>query len=237
MVLLFRDVELIKPADDLDVLAGVLGHHLAQFGKDGGLRQQILGHQQFGVVVDLLEEEGHRPVPLVAGVDKEEAIGLGLRIRRRGAAIQKRRDALRRAFGQVSRHRFGKHLGPRRPLGRGDDTHGSVAIGIHEAQRSEPVEPGVGCLFDDLPLAILPDRRFQILDRLGIFAPCRAAVGKHDVNFRRHLIDQQVACGLREFLERVGIHQTITFLPAWICSSRVFFISSTYCSTSASSVR
>ena len=53
----------------------------------------------------------------------------------------------------------------------------------------------------------------------------------------QRLIDQQVPSRLGKFLERVRVHQTITFLPARICSSRVFFIASTYCSTSASSVR
>ena len=44
------------------------------------VEEQILGHQQFGIIVDFLEQERHRPVPLVAGMDQQEAVGFSLRI-------------------------------------------------------------------------------------------------------------------------------------------------------------
>ena len=83
----------------------------------------------------------------------------------------------------------------------------------------------------------LVDGVFEVFDRFGGLTPRGAALGQNDVELGRDLIDQQVPSRLGKFLERVRVHQTITFLPARICSSRVFFIASTYCSTSASSVR
>ena len=165
------------------------------------------------------------------------AVGLGLRVGRRGAAIQQRSDACGRALGQVARHRLGQKLGPCLPLGRRDDARVGVAIGIHEAQRGEAVEPGIGDLFDHLALAVPRNGGIELLHRLRMLAPRGRGRIDHKVELRGDLVDQQVAGGLGKFLQRVRVHQTITFLPARICSSRAFFISSTYCSTSASSVR
>ena len=66
----------------------------------------------------------------------------------------------------------------------------------------------------------------QLRNRLGMFAAGRCALGQHHVQPGGNLIDQQVARALREFLQGIGIHQTITFLPAPISASRVFFIAS-----------
>ena len=43
LILLLRDVELVEPADDLDVLTGVLGHDLAQSQQDGGCDSRSSG--------------------------------------------------------------------------------------------------------------------------------------------------------------------------------------------------
>ena len=58
-VLLLRDVELVEPADDLDLLPVLLvdlGDELAD--QRIGV-QQVVGQEQFGLVVDPLEQERH----------------------------------------------------------------------------------------------------------------------------------------------------------------------------------
>ncbi len=40
------------------------------------------------LVVDFLEQERHGAMPLVAGVDEQEAVGLGLRVMRRRAPVE-----------------------------------------------------------------------------------------------------------------------------------------------------
>jgi hypothetical protein len=87
-VLLLGDVELVEPADDFDVVAGIRRHGLAGVGEDGVAREQVVGHQQFGVVVDALEQEGHGLVPGVAGGHHQQAIGLALRVTGWGFAGQ-----------------------------------------------------------------------------------------------------------------------------------------------------
>jgi hypothetical protein len=78
LVLLLGDVELVEPADHLDILAGIRRHRLARQAEDGVAREQILGHQQLGVVVDALEQERHGPVPGVADGHHQQAVGLVL---------------------------------------------------------------------------------------------------------------------------------------------------------------
>ncbi|CUH64717.1 hypothetical protein TL5118_00987 [Thalassovita autumnalis] len=237
LILLLGDVELVEPTNDLDILTGVLGHNLAQLGKYRRLRQQILRHQEFGVIVKLFEQERHRPVPLVAGMHQKLSISFALRIRRRRATIKQRRDAARRALRQVPRHRLGKDLGACLPLSRRNNPDRRVAIRIHEAQRCEAVEPCVGHLLNHLCLAIPRDRSVELFHCLRMFPPRGRGRIKHKIKLGANLFDQQITGGLGKLLQRVRVHQTITFLPARICSSRVFFISWTYCSTSASSVR
>jgi len=176
-------------------------------------------------------------MPLVAGMDEQQAIRLGLRVVRGGAPIKQGCDGGRRTVGQIARHGIGKDLGPRGvALGR-DDAGVGVAVHVHEAQRREAVEPGVGDLLNDLPLALGGDGGVELFHRIGVFAPRGRGRVDDQRQFRGDLIDQKVARGLREFLEGVGIHQTITFLPAAISAIRVLRSSFTYWSTSASSAR
>ncbi|WAP70914.1 hypothetical protein [Jiella pelagia] len=183
------------------------------------------GIRSLGVVVDLLEQEGHRPMPVVAGMDEEQAIGLALRIVRRRPPVEQRLNRGGRALREVTRHRLRQKLRPGLALGGRDDARIGVAAGIHEAQRREAVEPGVGDLFDDLRLAVLADRAFQLSHRLGMFASRRRGRIEDEAELGRDLIHQRIAGGLREFLQLARIHQTITFRPAPISASRVRFIS------------
>ena len=67
-VLLLADVELVEPADDLDLLPVFLRDLADQLGDDRVGVQQVVGQKQFGFVVDPLEQEGH-------GVRQRVALG------------------------------------------------------------------------------------------------------------------------------------------------------------------
>ena len=78
LVLPLRDVELVEPADDLDVLADVLGQHLDRAVENRVVGEQVGRDQQLGVVALALEHEGHGRVPEAAVVRKEQRVRLGL---------------------------------------------------------------------------------------------------------------------------------------------------------------
>ncbi|MNV17062.1 hypothetical protein D3C71_1078430 [compost metagenome] len=93
-VFFFRDVELVEPADHLDILAGIRCHRLAGVGEDGVAREQVVGHQQFGVVVDALEQKWHGLVPEVAGGHQQQAVSLALRVSAGRFTVEQGEDLL-----------------------------------------------------------------------------------------------------------------------------------------------
>lgn len=207
--------------------AGQNPHHLlgAVVLKDAGGRQKVVGHQEFKVILGPFKHEGHRAVPVIAGMNHEQAIRLGLPVMRRACAVEVFEDLGAGGIGQVTGQGLGQDLGPGRAVSGRDHAGVGQTGRIHEAKRGESVEPGIGSLFDDL-LAALCDRNLKLADRCGVFAPRRRALGQHHIKTGGDLIDQQVARGLSKLLQRIGIHQTVTFLPAAISASRVFRISS-----------
>ena len=66
LVLFSRDVELVEPADDLHVLAGLFGQRVPHALQDAVGGEEVVGHEELGVVVDLLEHEGHDLMVIVA---------------------------------------------------------------------------------------------------------------------------------------------------------------------------
>ena len=77
LVFLLRDVELVDPADDLDLLPRRSRRRPLPAGGSSELGvQQVGGQQQFGFVADVLEEEGHGLVERVALGLEEQAIEL-----------------------------------------------------------------------------------------------------------------------------------------------------------------
>ena len=78
LVLLLRDVELVEPADDLDLLPGLLIDLLDQLADQRVGVQQVGGQQQLGLVADALEEKGHRLVQRIA-LGQEQQRGRALR--------------------------------------------------------------------------------------------------------------------------------------------------------------
>ena len=65
IIFLFRDVELVEPADNLNILADLFRHHFPQAGQDRGGREQVFRHQEFGEIEDLLEHVRHGFMPVI----------------------------------------------------------------------------------------------------------------------------------------------------------------------------
>ena len=58
------------------------------------LREQVLGHKEFGVVVDGLKQEGHAGVVGVAGAHQQQTVGFALGIGRGDASVEQIEDGL-----------------------------------------------------------------------------------------------------------------------------------------------
>ena len=170
LVLPLRDVELVEPADDLDVLAHVLGQHRDGTAEDRVVGQQVGRDEQLGVVALALEHEGHGRVPEAAVVRKEQRVRLGLGVDAgRGWRVPLSSPVMVAAFVALDHVRVdlaalgrGQHLGLADLIGRGrDHADPGVAVGVHEPQRDDAVEPGVGDLVGDvrLPLVAAATRR------------------------------------------------------------------------------
>ena len=167
LVLFLRNVELVKPADYLDIGASLDRHHFAKLGQNGGGREQIIRHQQFGEVGDTLEHEGHGAMPVVAGRHQQQAVGFIFRIMARRASVQQRPHHIAGVFGDdgLVEHTgagIGQNLRAGLPFGGGDHPDPVIVVHIHELQGGEAVEPGVGDLFDNTVLAIGAKLRLKL---------------------------------------------------------------------------
>ena len=210
-VFLLGDVELVEPADDLHVFARIRCHGLAGVGQDGVAREQVVGHQELGVVVDALEQKRHGLVPGVAGGHHQQAVGLALRVVAGGLARQQLADLAARGGGQhvlvdVAHLGLGQQLRLKLALGGRDHGDAVVAVHVHEAQRAKAVEPGVGHALGDLIRVAVSNGLFQPFDGLRVLAPRGAACGKHQGQLGADLIAQAAAGVLGKFFEFAGVH-------------------------------
>ena len=94
LVLPLRDVELVEPADDLDVLADVLGQHLDRAVEHRVVGEQVGRDEQLGEVALALEHERHGAVPVAAVLREQQRVGLALRVVAAAGAVEQARDRL-----------------------------------------------------------------------------------------------------------------------------------------------
>ena len=152
LVLFFRDVELVEPAEDLNIgplpVAAVFVADLgAEAVDDGVLSEEVIGQEQLGLVVEFLEEVRQEGVVETAGGEDEMAINFALRIRRRDAAIEEIIEpggvgVGLQFLGQGSGAGELEQLGLRLRCAGGSEDTGTErmpAAGVHEAKRLNQV--------------------------------------------------------------------------------------------------
>ena len=143
LVLLLGDVELVQPADDLDLLPVFLVDLVDQLADQRVGMQQVVGQQQFGLVVDPLEQKRHGRVQGVALGDEQHAVQLGFL----GAVELEVDDLVLVEARQIDMLGVFEDLRASvLPFGMAQDAVAvvEVAVQLHEANRHKPVEPGVG---------------------------------------------------------------------------------------------
>ena len=179
------DVELVEPADDLDVLADVLSQHLDRAVEDGIVGEQVGRDEEFGVVAFALEHERHGFVPVAAVVGEEQSVRLALGVAAGARPVEQPCDRRTGCLADDLRV-DDSSLGVGEDLWladldsrlRGDDADAGVAVGVHEPQCDDPVEPGVGDFVGHSSAALVAAPGgvhclLQCGDGLGLFDPFR----------------------------------------------------------------
>ena len=100
-----------------------------------------------------------------------------------------------------------------------DDADAGVAVGVHEPQRDDPVEPGVGDLVRDGRSTLVAtarggDRLLQGGDGLRLLDSLRGRRRQHRGDARGDLADERGARPRRERLQRCGFHQREIRFPS-----------------------
>ena len=212
LILLFGDIELIEPADELHILTGLHGNGLSQFDEDGVGRQEVIGHQQLGVVVDFLKEEGHDGGPAVAGGDEEDAVGVIEAVVGERLSRQQCLDAplchLADMGIEVSGYGLREDFGAGGTVGGGDHSHGRVVVGVHEAQGAEPVEPQIGGGLNDLIASQSLNGVLQFSDAIRRRAPRGAFWREYEGHLVRHMAHELAAGFHGKFLEGCQVHRS-----------------------------
>ena len=122
---------------------------------------------------------------------------------------------------------------------RRDDADAGVAVGVHEAQRDDPVEPGVGDLVGDGCPALVAATRggdglLQRGDGLRLLDSLGRARRQHRGDARGDLADERGARPGRERLQRCGFHQREIRFPSFRVWTSALRRAARYLSTSSS---
>ena len=208
-LLFFGDVELVEPADHLLILAGVGGQRIPHRLQDRPFREQVVGHEQFSVVGNRLEEEGHRAVIAVACAYQQQTIGFLLRLARRQPSAQQIEDALaihRQGIVDVALLGLLQQLRLREALCRRDDAQRGVVVHVHKAQRAEAVEPGVGHPLHHGRAGGRLDLVLEFLHGRGVLAQFGAVRAQDALQPRGHLFVQLAPGGAGETFECACVH-------------------------------
>ena len=120
---------------------------------------------------------------------------------------------------------------------RGDDADAGVAVGVHEAQRDDPVEPGVGDLVGDGSAALVAaarggDRLLQGGDGLRLLDSLGGRRRQHRGDARGDLADERGARPGGEGLQRCGFHQSEIRFPSFRVWTSALRRAARYLSTS-----
>ena len=229
------DVELVQPADDLDVLADVHGQHLDRAVQHGVIGEQVGGDEQFGEVALALEHERHSAVPVAAVLREQQRVRLALGVVAAAGSVEQAGDRLA-GLGADDRGVDVSALGLGEDLGltaidpglRRDDADAGVAVGVHEAQGNDAVEPRVGdpvrhCRPALVAAARRADRLLQRGDGLRLLDPLRRRRCQHHGDAGGHLADERRARPGGEGLQRCGFHQSAIRFPSlrvWMSALR-----------------
>ena len=153
LVLFLAVVILVQPADDLHRVPPVLlGNHGDHPLNDAALPQQIVREQQLGIVRKGLEHlRQNRAQRIALGHQQVFVQLLGLL-----ALLQGQHPVPVKSL-QLQMDGLGENLRPELVVLIGEHPHmaGQIPVHLHEPQRAEPVEPGVGGLLHDLGPAVL----------------------------------------------------------------------------------
>ena len=175
------------------------------------LAGQVVGKQQFGVIVDGFEQEGEFYVQIVAGSNQQQPKHFVLRIGRRYFAIQQiiYFSFVNLKFSRnVSLFGFVQQFGQRVAILWRNDAHAGrlVFVGIHKPEGHQTVEPGIGHLFDKQLFACAGNLFLKFPNLFGLLAQRNAICIQHIFYFGSHLLDEFAACLLRESFKLVCVH-------------------------------
>ena len=196
LVLLLRNVELIQPADDLDLFPVVLVDGGDELADEGVRVQEVVGQEQLGFVADPLEQERHRLVKSVALGDEEEAVKFGVLV---AGELEVDDDVLLEP-GQIDEMRllqnFRRRLAGR--IAQDAQTVIEVPVQLHEADGDEAVEPRVGERLHRLLEAVAADALLQTPTLLSHRSRMLAPRDDRDLA----ALDDRLDLGLGQAIER-----------------------------------
>jgi len=176
LVLAFRNVVLVQPADDLHIAGRIVntailrGHDLHRIPQHGTLSEQIGWHEQFihsaGLLADVFEHERQVTIPEPAFGLQQQTIRVALRIIRHDGTAQQSFNAL---FGLIihpqrehpavilASFRRCKHFRQTIRAGQAswrDHRRAGEPVHIHVTERDDAVEPSVRIAFHHMSAAL-----------------------------------------------------------------------------------
>ena len=156
LVLPLRDVELVEPADDLDLIAILVSNLGAKSVNDGLFGKKIIWEQQFGFVIQFFENIWQQNVIEPADSENEVTINFALRIGGRNTAIQQIIESFWIGVGleilrqSSTAHELQEFRLRLRCAGRRENARSErmPAASVHKSERCEAIEPCVGNALD-----------------------------------------------------------------------------------------
>jgi hypothetical protein len=161
LVVNFRDIELVEPADDLDLVLPVFrGDVSDQVGEDAVLMEDVVREEEFRVAPHGFEHPREDVVEGIALREEEVTVEILVTVlREKGANLFRVKAWQVKVEGPAQEFGFEVAIGIREDT----DVRGEVVINLHEAEGDEAVEPRVGDFIDDLVKATQSDESGELL--------------------------------------------------------------------------